>query len=145
MRLAVGALALVLAYGAAVHVGQLVAGGRDPYPWAPTWLAAYFVSLTLFDALAAALLAARRRAGLRLAVAVLVTDALANAYAIYGLGTGGPPARVAQAVITALALAAAAAAPRLSPWLHPRPAGGGSPTPAAVPRRGRGPRGGPVL
>lgn len=110
----------MLVYGTAVHIVQLAVGGRDPYPWAPWWLALYFVSLTFLDALAAALLALRFRAGLVLAVTVLVTDAFANGYAVYGLDTGGTAARVGQAVVSAIALASLLVAPRLWPWLGAR-------------------------
>lgn len=90
----------VLLYGTAVHVWQLVSGG---YPWAPVWLAVYFTSLTLLDPIAAALLLRRRRGGHLLAAFVLVTDSIANGYATYVLGAGGAAAKVAHAVITALA------------------------------------------
>jgi hypothetical protein len=115
VRAVVAVLVVVLGYGAAVHAVQLAGGG---YPWAPPWLAAYFVSLTLFDPLAAGLLWARRAGGWYLAVAVLVTDAVANGYASYVLPTGSVPARVAQAVISVLALVALAATRRVRPWLR---------------------------
>ena len=53
-----------------------------------------------------------------LAVAVLVTDATANGWALYGLdAAGGATApRVGQAVITVMALAACTAAPALWRW-----------------------------
>jgi hypothetical protein len=96
----------VLGYGGVVHVVQLATGGWPPYGWAPAWLAAYFTALTVFDPLAAALLWARRRIGVCLSVLILVTDALANAYAIYGLHAATALARVGQAVISVLALGA---------------------------------------
>jgi hypothetical protein len=107
---------VALAYGTVVHVGQLVAGGADPYPSMPTWLTVYFVSLTVLDPLAATLLALRRRAGPVLACAVLATDALANAYANYVVDrSGGVTAgRIGQAVITALALALLVATPAVT-------------------------------
>ncbi|MFC0005218.1 hypothetical protein [Micromonospora siamensis] len=114
-----GGYAAVLLYGGGVHVAQLLMGGRDPYPWAPGWLAAYFVSLTVLDPLAAALLLGRRRLGADLACLVLVTDAAANGWATYGLGGGGTAARVGQAVVTALALGALAARRALAPYLLP--------------------------
>ncbi|MFI6759817.1 hypothetical protein ACIBF5_11850 [Micromonospora sp. NPDC050417] len=67
----------VFVYGTVVHLFQLATGGTHPYPDAPTWLAVYFVSLTLLDPLAAGLLAARRAEGLFLGCAVLLTDAIA--------------------------------------------------------------------
>jgi hypothetical protein len=108
---------LILCYGTVVHVVQLAAADLRPYPWAPTWLAAYFVSLTVLDPLAALLLWLRRRAGLLLAIGVLVTDAAANGYAAYGLSEGGGAARVGQAVVTTLAVVAVVTAPRVRRWL----------------------------
>ena len=67
------------------------------------------------------LLLLRRRAGLVLGCAVLITDAAANGYANYvaddsaGLTAG----RIGQAVITVLALALLVAVSRLWPWLRP--------------------------
>lgn len=118
---AVRAIALgtvvVLAYGTAVHVVQLVAPGH-PYPEQPGWLRLYFVGLTVLDPLAAVLLARARRSGVVLAVAVLVTDAAANGWANYAVDDAGgvTAGRVGQAVITALALVLVGTAPRL--WRH---------------------------
>jgi hypothetical protein len=111
----------VFGYGTVVHAVQLLAGGLDPYPGVPTSLAVYFVSLTVLDPLAAVLLLLRRRAGLVLGCAVLVTDAAANGYANYAVGDveGITAGRVGQAVITLLAVALLLAAPRLWPWLRP--------------------------
>ncbi len=66
------------------------------------------------------LLLQRRRAGLILGCAVLLTDAGANAYANYVLDVrpGITAGRVGQAVITFLTLVLCAAAPRLWPWLR---------------------------
>ncbi len=116
---------VVLAYGTAVHVVQLAVGGGDPYPALPGWLGAYLVSLTLLDPLAAVLLALRRRSGVVLAVAVLVTDAAANAWANYALdpAAGVTAGRVGQAVITVLAVALLVATPVL--WRETAPAAGG--------------------
>ena len=121
VRRVVLALVLVLAYGTAVHVVDLVVSGGSPYPEVPTWLRVYFVALTALDPLAAVLLALRRRSGVVLALAVLVTDAAANGWWHYALAhaTGVTAGRVGQAVITLLALAALAAAPAL--WRHARP------------------------
>lgn len=96
----------VLAYGTLVHVVQLLASGLDPYPELPGWLRLYFVGLTVLDPLAAVLLARRRRSGIALAVAVLMTDSLANGWANYALDdrSGVTAGRVGQAVVTVLAL-----------------------------------------
>jgi hypothetical protein len=119
-RLALAAAA-VFGYGAVVHVVQLVLGGADPYPAVPGWLAGYFVSLTVLDPVVAVLLLLRRRAGLVLGCAVLVTDAAANGYANHVVDTTSDltAGRVGHAVITVLAVALLAAAPRLWPWLRP--------------------------
>ena len=121
VRRAVFGTAAVLVYGTVVHVVQLLVGGWDPYPTVPGWLAVYFVSLTVLDPLAAVLLLLRRRAGLLLSCAVLVTDAAANGYANYALdaSVGLTAGRVGHAVITLLALALLVATPRLWPWLRP--------------------------
>jgi len=108
----------VLGYGTVVHVVQLVAAGSDPYPEQPGWLRLYFVALTLLDPLAAVLLYRARRSGVVLAVAVLVTDAVANAWANYAVDDAGglTAGRVGQAVVTLLALVLVLASGRL--WQH---------------------------
>ncbi|WP_422739944.1 hypothetical protein ACN263_12375 [Micromonospora sp. WMMD729] len=118
VRLVVSAAVLVFAYGGVVHVLQLLVPGLRPQLALPGWLAVYFASLTLWDPLAALLLAARRPAGLALGCAVLVTDAAANGYANYVLDSAGgvTPGRIGQAVITALALALVALTPWLARW-----------------------------
>ncbi|MEU8264730.1 hypothetical protein AB0C02_29440 [Micromonospora sp. NPDC048999] len=111
----------VLAYGGIVHLGDLLGVRPDgPSPSIPIWLMLYFTSLTVFDPLAALLLALRRIEGLLLGCAVLASDAAANGYANYMLDTapGITPGRIGQAVVTALAVALIAAAPRAAPWLH---------------------------
>lgn len=118
IRILVGVLIAVFAYGGLVHVVQLALGGWPPYSWAPGWLAAYFTSLVVLDPLAAVLLWTGRAGGLYLGIVILVTDALANGYATYGLAVGPPVAKVSQAVISALALVALAAAGRIRPWLR---------------------------
>lgn len=118
VRFCVAALAAVLAYGGVVHVVQVATGGWPPYPWAPPWLAAYFTSLTVLDPLAAALLLARRRAGLHLAVFVLVTDSAANFYADVVLGRATTASRVGLTVITSLAVASIVMVRYAGPWMR---------------------------
>ena len=110
----------VLGYGAVVHVVHLVLGGWNPYPSLPAWLAVYFVLLTLLNPVAAVLLLFRRRAGLVLGCAVLLSDAVANGYANYvtDAAAGLTAGRVGQAVITVLAVALLTTTPRLWPWLR---------------------------
>lgn len=114
-RVIVGAFVLVLAYGTVVHLLQLVASGFNPDPALPDWLRAYFTALTVLDPLAAVLLAHRRRSGVVLATAVLISDAAANGWANYALDdtAGITTGRVGQAVITVLAIALVIALPRL--------------------------------
>jgi hypothetical protein len=118
IRLLVGTEAALLTYGGVVHVVQVLTDGWPPYAWAPGWLAIYFVCLTLFDPLAAALLLAGRPFGLYLGAAILVTDAAANAYADYGLTGTTLTNRIAQGAISILALAALLALPRIRPWMR---------------------------
>lgn len=117
VRIIVGAAIAVFSYGTVVHLVQLSVGGTDPYPWAPRWLAVYFVSLTVLDPLSAALLALRRRAGLTLGCIVLVTDAAGNAYATYVLDQA--VGRVGQGIIALFAAALLLTASRVRPWLNP--------------------------
>ena len=109
------AVVIVLAYGTAVHVVQLVASGFNPYPDLPDWLRVYFTALTVLDPLAAVLLARRRRSGLVLAVVVLDPDAAANSFANYVLdhAVGLTADRIGHTVITMLAIGVCAAAPQL--------------------------------
>ncbi|PZG09530.1 hypothetical protein C1I95_28935 [Micromonospora craterilacus] len=104
-----------------MHLVQLATGGWPPYAWAPTWLAIYFTSLTLLDPLTASLLFARRTIGLHFAILVLVADAAANGYAVYGLSGATPTSRISQAIISLLALATVITAPRVRPWLQRAP------------------------
>lgn len=115
MRSAVAVLVLLLLYGTVVHVVQLLVAAGHPYPGLPLWLRLYFVSLTGLDLCAAVLLLLRRRAGVALAVVVLVSDAAANALANYAFDDAGgvTAGRVGQAVITVVALSAAIIAPTL--------------------------------
>jgi hypothetical protein len=119
IRLVVAAQVAVLGYGGVVHVVQLMTGGWPPYRWAPAWLAIYFASLTVLDFLAASLLWARRTLGLHLGILVLMTDAAANGYAVYGRSGATATARYSQAIISVLALAAVITAPRVRRWMQP--------------------------
>ena len=123
IRWVAGVLVWVLVYGTLVHVAQLALARLAPYPGIPAPLRAYFVALTGLDPIAAALLAARRRSGVVLAVAVLVSDAVANAWVNYVLddARGVTLGRIGSAVVSALALASVLLAPRL--WTASSPRG----------------------
>jgi len=79
---AAGIAVVLLAVGTVSHVADFARGGWTPYPWAPAWLNLYWTSLAVLDTVAAVLLLLGRRAGLDLAVAIMVTDLAANAYAV---------------------------------------------------------------
>ena len=113
MRATVTVLVAVLAWGGLQHLLDFATGGLTPYAYAPTWLGAYWSALLVLDPLAAYLLARARRAGVVLAVAILVSDAAANGYAVHALGLGGPLAPAGQALVSVLALAALVMSPRL--------------------------------
>lgn len=115
-------LVVILIYGTTVHAAQLLISGFDPYPGLPGGLRVYFTALLVLDPLAAVLLARRHRSGVLLAVAVLVSDAVANGVANYAFDTAGgvTAGRVGQAVITLLAIGACAVAPVL--WRSASPA-----------------------
>ena len=115
VRAAAVATVLVLAYGTVVHVVQLAVAGGDPYPDLPGWLRTYFLSLTVLDPLAALLLAGRRRSGVVLAVAVLVSDAVANGWANHVVDPtdGFTAGRVGHGLVTLVAVGLLVATPGL--------------------------------
>jgi hypothetical protein len=119
-KLIVFCAAGVFAYGTVVHAVDLADRGLSAYAQYPTWLSSYFTSLIILDALAAILLVLRRRSGLVLGIAVLVTDAAANGYANYFLypDDNSTTARAFQAVTTVLALALFATSPKTWPLLR---------------------------
>ena len=111
--------AAVFAYGTAVHLVQLVVGGKNPYPGVPVAIAWFFVALVVIDPLAAVLIARRTRIGLVFGATTLVLDAAANAvvnYPPHDPIVGVTAGRVGQAVVTALAVLLVLATPRLWRW-----------------------------
>lgn len=106
-RGALAAQIIVFIYGFTVHLAILLAGQAEVLDdELPRWLGAYFTSLSALNLAAAVLLARRRIAGVVLGCVVLVSDATANAYAVYGLGLGGNLAVAGQLIITVLAVLA---------------------------------------
>jgi hypothetical protein len=120
VRVVVASAVLMFAYGTGAHVVQVLVGGINPYPAMPAWLAIYFVSLTILDAATAVLLSLRRFEGLALGSLVMVSDALANAYANYAVDhtAGVTPGRIGQATISVLAMAFLSALPWLARWFR---------------------------
>lgn len=65
--------------GSTTHVLDLVQGGVAVYAGFPDAVRLYWVSLTLLDPLTVVLTALRRRAGVVLGVAIMVSDVAVNA------------------------------------------------------------------
>lgn len=64
--------------GATSHLLDLIAGGRSTYSGYPPGLRIFWVSLTAWDLIAAALLALRSRVGIVLAIVIMTADILVN-------------------------------------------------------------------
>src|SRR5437870_5729256 len=77
--------AFCLAGACVVHVWDLWQHGWLPYRFAPLLLNAYWTALTLLDALAAALLLLRPRAGLALTLLIVASDVAFNLFARFYL------------------------------------------------------------
>ncbi|MEV4877220.1 hypothetical protein [Streptomyces cyaneofuscatus] len=115
-----GIAAVLILVGCVAHLTDLVRHGLRPYAWAPTWLNLYWTALTVLDPLAALLLLGGMRRGLDLVCAVLLTDLVANWYAVYGIQHGDLATEPGLQRLTAFALLVLAAAPLLRRHL-PRP------------------------
>ncbi len=76
--------------GTTTHIVTMVEYGWHTYSLEPVWLEHYWSSLTILDPLAIILLWTRIRAGLVLALAIMISDVLINSYALYGLGIDMP-------------------------------------------------------
>jgi hypothetical protein len=88
--------------GTTTHTIDLIAGGLDVYAGYPDGVRLYWVSLTALDPLTVVLIALRRRAGVVLGVAVMVSDVTINLTmsAVYGgLGMSGLILQCAFAVL----------------------------------------------
>jgi hypothetical protein len=67
------------------HLGDIWLGGLLPYTWAPLAINAYWASLAVFDLLVVVLLYTHPRAGMMLALAIMLSDVAVNSYVAYGL------------------------------------------------------------
>jgi hypothetical protein len=65
------------------HARDLWLGGLLPYDWAPLAINAYWASLALLDPLTVVLLYTFPRAGMLLALAVMLSDVAINSYVAY--------------------------------------------------------------
>lgn len=110
------ALAL-LAVGTVSHVGEFIRDGWTPYPWAPRWLNVYWTSLALFDTAAAVLMLAGRRLGIDLAMAIMITDLTANAYAATYVRHANPLAEMGVLRLAVFTVVVLMLAPIARPYL----------------------------
>lgn len=89
-RIALGIYIACFAIGTVTHARDFWVLGLRPYEGAPILLEAFWSSLVVLDAAAAALLVfGKRRAGLTLAAIIMVCDVAANSYAFFVLGIEG--------------------------------------------------------
>ena len=93
-RLAVGVLVAGFAIGTSTHVLTLLNRGWVVNPSAPAWMNGYWTALTFLDPLAAVLLIRSRRAGLVLALAIMLSDVAVDTYALRLFAWPGLPAAV---------------------------------------------------
>ncbi|RIJ51361.1 hypothetical protein DZG00_09170 [Clavibacter lycopersici] len=106
--------------GTLSHVLDLAIGGTDVYAGFPAALRAFWVSLTVLDPLVIVLLARRRRAGVALGVAVILTDIAVNWTVLATVGGIALWGVVDQTLFAILVLATAPALLRW--WRRPEPA-----------------------
>ncbi len=102
--------------GTTSHVVDLVLGGTATYDQFHIGLRLFWVSLTLLDPLTAALLAFRRRAGIVLALVIILADISVN-WTVYLTISGNPLFGVVNQTIFAIILLVTA--PTLWQWFHP--------------------------
>lgn len=84
-RVVVGVIVVGFVIGTSTHMLQFVNRGWVVFAAAPIWMNVYWTLLTFLDPLAAILLLRARRAGLILAVAIMLSDVAVNSHALYGL------------------------------------------------------------
>lgn len=101
--------------GTTTHVLDLVDGGLDTYAQFPTALRLFWISLTLLDPITIALLAMRRRAGIVLALIVILVDVAVNWSVLATIG-GNPLYGVVNQ--TAFAALLILTAPHLWRWFR---------------------------
>ena len=101
------AFSACLAVACAVHLLDLWRHGWLPYRFAPLPLNAYWTSLTLLDALAAVMLLCLPRAGLMLALLIIVSDVAINLFARFQLRLHLHPLMLSLQVLFLVAVVAA--------------------------------------
>lgn len=75
-----------LVVGGATHVFDNIYFGLLPYRFAPDWLNIYWSSLGLLDFLAVLLLWKKRKLGILLTIAIMVSNVAINSLALHSLG-----------------------------------------------------------
>lgn len=93
--------------GTVTHVLELVAGGVETYGDFPPTLRVFWVSLTLLDPLAALLLLLKRRAGIALGLAIILSDIAVNWAVFLTIGGHSLFGVVTQSVFAVFLLATA--------------------------------------
>lgn len=107
-RVAIGILIAGFAIGTTTHVLALLNRGWMVNPSAPVWMNVYWTALTFLDSLAVVLLLRSRRAGLVLALAIMLSDVAINTYVSHLFGFDGVPFQVQlQTVFLGFVLGAA--------------------------------------
>ncbi|MDR6866581.1 hypothetical protein J2Y69_001174 [Microbacterium resistens] len=101
--------------GTASHILDLIAGGTDTYGGFPPALRAFWLSLTVLDPLTALLVLLRKRAGIILAIVVMLTDIAVNWTVFFTIG-GNPLFGVVNQTLFAVVLLATA--PALWKWFR---------------------------
>lgn len=89
--------------GTTSHIIDLIAGGAETYAAFPTGLRVFWISLTVLDPITAALLVMRRRAGIVLALVVILTDIAVN-WTVYLTIAGNPLFGVVNQTLFAIVL-----------------------------------------
>ncbi|MFJ2774878.1 hypothetical protein [Streptomyces sp. NPDC087300] len=110
--------AAMLFIGALSHVVDLLAHGVKPYDWAPGWLNLYWSSLAVLDTLAAIYLIRGKRRGIDLACVIMITDTVANWYAVHTLQNSSLTAQPGLQRIIVFSALVLGSAPLIRRHLH---------------------------
>ena len=122
---------------ATTHVAELVAGGADTYVEFPGPARAFWISLTALDPLTALLILLRRRSGIVLGLAVILSDIIVNWTILLTIGGHSLFGVVSQSLFAAFLLVTA---PALWRWLLPHRRGATSGERPSAPPRSEAPQ-----
>ncbi len=104
--------------GTVSHIADLAAGGLDTYARFPAALRVFWAGLTVLDPLVIAILAMRRRAGIVLALAVILADIAVNWTVLLTISGNPLYGAIDQTVFAAIL---AVTTPILWRWFPTRP------------------------